>query len=318
MQLIVEQGTDAKDISLPLYIQSQPSKGWLWWMPNIWPSQAAETTIPDPISIPDYITAISSMLATLKSSVLDQLDPPLKYNQVAVSMPDVPGLNRHYPDLFKLSCHLAGLDMFVILIASNQALLYNGVKDWNGPGNEPPPHINFFYLRNMLTISYNPASLAITLHPRDVDGWVSWDPMVNHSTLLGADSVHEITGYWDEVRKLLAEMIGDAPVDYIQLIGSHALHRGLVQVLQDVIASRDNINPAVLDRYIQGNASEQDKEDALFASANHAAIHGRYGMLTGFATCLISPNCPVDDDKQFEEEDWWSILGILNPDFLIP
>lgn len=285
-------------------------------MPNLWPSQAAETTIPIPLPIPDHVIAISSMLATLRSSVLDQLDPPLKYNQVALSIPDIPEPKRGYTNPFKTACHLAGLDMFVILIASNQALLYNDVKDWHGPGNEPPPHINFFYPRNMLTISYNPASLGITLHTRDEEGWVSWDPMVHHSTLLGADSVHETTGYWDEVRELLVEVIGDAPVDYIQLIGSHAHDRSLIQVLQNVIASRGNINPAVIDRYIQGNVSEKDQEAALFASANHAAIRARYGMLTGFETCLIPKRCPVDDDKQFEVDDWWSILGIPNTNFI--
>ncbi|KAF9895296.1 hypothetical protein FE257_000200 [Aspergillus nanangensis] len=266
MQIMVEQGTDVNEISWPLYIQGQQSSpassnSWTWWMPNIWGSQAAEA-----ISIPDHLTAIGAMLATLKSSVLDQLDPPLEYNKVALSLPDILGMNWQYRERFRIPCDLANLEMFGSLITRK-------------------------------TNRY---------------GMIIPDRPVHQSTRLGADSVDEIGGYWDEVRKLLADTIGDAPVDYIQLIGSHAYDSGLVQALQDVIVSRDNINPAVLGRYMQGNASEQDRQDALFTSANHAAIGARYGMLTGFYECDMMPrDCPVDDDKQFVwDDDRWIFMGV--------
>ncbi|KAF9883081.1 hypothetical protein FE257_004115 [Aspergillus nanangensis] len=292
MKLVVEQRAAATDISFLPYIQSlrsahAHSKSWLWWVPNIWPDQAAEALIPDSIPIPDHVTAISSMLAILKSSVLDQLDPPLKYNNIVLSMPDISDRQGEYADQFEISGYLAGLQPFRCWAASRDALYYNGVEDWTGPGNKPPPHIDFFYPRNILTVSYNP------------------------NLTLGADKVDKVIGYWDEVRRLLVDRIRDAPLDYIQLIGSHAYDRGLIQALRDVIGSRDNIDPAVLDRYTQDNASKQNKEEALFASADGAAKVARYGMLGGLEGCFNPYHCPDDDDyEEFEGKDWWSILGV--------
>ncbi|KAL2811820.1 hypothetical protein BDW59DRAFT_155448 [Aspergillus cavernicola] len=204
MQLIVEEGMNPEDTPWPLPAQSQqntfvPSKGWGWWIP--W------ATYPDPIPIPDHYTAIGSMLATLKLSVLDPLEPPLKYNSVYLSVPDIPNADWHYTRRFELPCSLAGLEMLGGRVATSHALRYNGVKDWVGPGDEPPPHIDFFYPRNMLTISYNAASLGITLSTRDA-GWLFTGGRVHQSTRLGADNVNKIMGYWDEVRKLSANIIG--------------------------------------------------------------------------------------------------------------
>jgi hypothetical protein len=90
-------------------------------------------------------------------------------------MPHLDWRHNHY---FELLCSFAGLEMLGTRSASVHVLHYHEIKNWYGPGDEPPPHIDFFYPRNMLTISYNAARLGISLITRDL-GWLFESDRIN-------------------------------------------------------------------------------------------------------------------------------------------
>ncbi|KAJ0426755.1 hypothetical protein BJY00DRAFT_306750 [Aspergillus carlsbadensis] len=288
-----------------------------WWWPVVWAKSRIqdaisppnlEATYPD--RIPDKSIAIATMLSMIKSSVLNPLDPPLKYNKVFLTVPDAPLKNHMIVRRLELPCSLAGLDMLRGSLASRQALRYDGVEDWDGPGIEPPAHIDFYYPRNILTISFNSASLGVSLSTRYLGGI---NPVkAFQSPRHGADKVHTIHGFWDEVQELLATTIADAPVDHILLIGSHSRERGLLQALTTVIEQSGNIDPSLLDRY-RGNASDDDRREALFAAANQATVSARMGMETNYQHCIAPDHCPVDEGG--DEEDWYEILGVSKEPF---
>ncbi|KAL2802613.1 hypothetical protein BJX63DRAFT_414697 [Aspergillus granulosus] len=320
MQLLAEEWAKPYSMFGPIQTQRrQDTDGifqrWRWGLSLwTWPlfeaaSPPAQPTYLNPAAAHDEYASIVSMLSALKSLIFETAQPPLKYHSVYLSIPDIPYAGWRYNHYFKFLCSLAGLEMLGSSSASLHALQYNGVKNWYGPGDEPPPHIDFFYPHNMLTISYNAASLGVSLSTRD-GGWVSTADRVNQSTRHGADNIHAIVGYWDEVRALLLDVIGDAAIDYVLIIGSHAREGDLLQVLQNVITGHGNIDPSVLDRYVQGPAFKENKEADLFASAGQAAVLARFGMQTGYEACLVPDHCPVDDEDIFKHEDWWSILGI--------
>jgi hypothetical protein len=160
----------------------------------------------------------------------------------------------------------------------------------------------------MLAINFNVASLGVSLSTRDL----GCDPVkAFQSPRHGADNIRNIDGFWDEVQELLPTTIGDALMDHILLIGSHAREVGLVQALARVIERSPNIDPALLDRYL-GYESEEEKRDALFAAANQATLSARWGMKSGYVFCIVPDHCPVDKgrDEEFEGVDWYQILGV--------
>jgi hypothetical protein len=287
-----------------------------WWWPVVWAKFRIQNAIsppnldpiyPDPL--PAHYVAIAAMLSDIKSSVLDPLDPPLKYNKVFLSVPDTPPVIYEIVNRFELPCSLAGLEMLGGDLASLHALTYDGVDDWWGPGIEPPAHIDFYYPRTMLTISFNAASLGVSLSTRYLGGR---DPIEAFQTPRhGADNIQHIDGFWDEVQELLARTIADAPVDHILLIGLHAGEVGLVEALARAIERFGHIDPSLLDRY-RGSASEDDRREALFGSANQATWSARSGMKSGYVFCIVPDHCPVDEggDEEFEGVDWYEILGV--------
>jgi hypothetical protein len=321
MKTIIQESIDGEQWPWHHTVETQYIPYTEWWWPVVWARFRIQNAISppnlDPIypePIPDHYIAIASMLSDIKSSVLDPLDPPLKYNKVALSVPDAPALMYEIVNRFELPCSLAGLEMLGGSLASLHALKYDGVDDWWGPGNEPPPHIDFYYPRTMLTISFNAASLGVSLSTRDLG---SRDPVkAFQSSRHGADNVQEIDGVWNEVQELLTTTIGDAPVDHVLLIGSHARDKGLVQVLSSVVEQSGNMNPSLLDRY-RGNASEDDKQEALYASANQATWSARWGMKSGYGFCIVPDHCPVDEggDEELAEVDWYGILGVPKEPF---
>ncbi|KAL2785091.1 hypothetical protein BJX66DRAFT_68086 [Aspergillus keveii] len=302
-------------------IQTQYIPYTKWWWPVVWAKFRVQNAIsppnldpiyPDPI--PEYYIAIAAMLSDLKSSVLDPLDPPLKYNKVFLSVPDAPPFIYEIVNRFELPCSLAGLEMLGGDLASLHALKYDGVDDWWGPGNEPPAHIDFYYPRMMLTISFNAASLGVSLSARYLG---SRDPIeAFQSPRHGADHIQHINGFWDEVQELLARTIADAPVDHILLIGSHAREVSLVEALARAIERSGDIDPSLLDRY-QANASEDDRREELFGSANQATWSARWGMKSGYSFCIVPDHCPVDEggDEEFAGVDWYEILGVPKEPF---
>jgi hypothetical protein len=295
--------------------------GWRsWWDPSTWFSGGAASPPPlsphsDSVLVPEDYAPIVSMLAVVKSMIFDTVKPPLKYRSVYLSIPDIPNAGWRYNGHISILCDLAGLEMLGGSYASLHALHYHGVKHWFGPGDEPPPHIDFFYPRNMLVISYNTASLTISLCTRHL-GVI--DPgRTTQSALHGADNMGAMVGYWDGVQSLISDVIRKTLVDYVLVMGSHAREARLLRVLQDIVADHVNINASVLERYVQGPASKEEREADLFAAAGQAAVSARWGMQTGYIDCIAADDCPVDDEDVFGDENWWEILGVLEDGVMI-
>ncbi|KAL3493944.1 hypothetical protein BJX62DRAFT_59770 [Aspergillus germanicus] len=94
MKTIIQESITGEKQPWHNIIQTQYIPYTEWWWPVVWAKFRVQNAIspsnfdpiyPDPI--PDHYIAVASMLADIRSSVLDPLDPPLKYNKVALSVP---------------------------------------------------------------------------------------------------------------------------------------------------------------------------------------------------------------------------------------
>ncbi|GIJ92509.1 hypothetical protein Asppvi_001787 [Aspergillus pseudoviridinutans] len=242
----------------------------------------------------DWVYTIAAMLSTIKLAALDTLVPPLQYNYVLLTWPDFEADTGHiYKGRFELACRLAGLeDLGRSNIASYYALRNRGTH-----GSDHPA---------MLVISYNAASLGITLNTLlDEDEAFPWplrlvedsDHAAEHA-LLQKDPAK----YWHEVRDLLRMVIGNETVDY-HLLGSHARDHGLFQAVKDVLEGQPDANLSILDRYDPAIPHEnQDKDEPLFTLARKASRAARHGMETGFHVCIELPSCIVSDEEDEHSE----------------
>ncbi|RHZ46014.1 uncharacterized protein CDV56_103778 [Aspergillus thermomutatus] len=239
----------------------------------------------------DWVYAIAAMLSEIKSAALDTLVPPLKYNYVRLTWPDFEADTGHiYKGRFELACRVAGLEgIGQGNIASYYALQHEGTYESDQAA--------------MLVISYNAASLGITLNTLvDGDADCPWplrlvedgDHAAEHA-LLQKDPAK----YWHEVRDLLRTAIGNETVDCLLLLGSHARDPGLFRAVRDVLEGQPGINLSILDRYNPAIPHDsQDEDEPLFTVAREGSIVARYGMETGFYVCIELPSCIASDEEQ--------------------
>ncbi|KAF7168435.1 hypothetical protein CNMCM5623_001488 [Aspergillus felis] len=231
----------------------------------------------------DWIYTIAAMLSEIKSAALDTLVPPLKYNDVYLTWPDfVAGTGHNYKSRFGLACRLAGLEGIGGNVASSHALKHERTYESD--------------LDAMLVISYNAASLGITLNPPlDGDRDFPWPLRLVEDG--GHAAEHELlqkdpAKYWQEVRGLLRTVIGNETVDYLLLLGSHARDPGLFQAVKDVLEGQPDIDLSILDRYNPAIPHDsQDEDEPLFMLARVASMIARVGMETGFQYCIELPSC---------------------------
>ncbi|QKX60477.1 uncharacterized protein TRUGW13939_07622 [Talaromyces rugulosus] len=246
------------------------------------------------------VKAIATMLSDIKSGAMDVLDPPLKYNHVLLSWPDFEYEFAH-ADRIHLASSLAGLNDFHGhgSIASRFALAQEGVskacydpeKDMDDTLCDP----SLPNLPTILVVSYSTASLSLTLHTR-LWGDMPWPERLMDSPALGASfanatSQGDPTEYWIKVRESIASVIGNATIDYILLLGSHARDPELLGAIKGVLDRCGNIGPSIVDRYMEYRSSPDDETSALFAAARGAAVNARIGMETGWKACDEPPWC---------------------------
>jgi hypothetical protein len=247
----------------------------------------------------DSVNAISTMLSDLKSAAMDTLDPPLLYNNVLLTWPDFVS-EYMYKDRFLLATYLAGLDQFRGRgnSVSNSVIRYEGVdvacyEEGRRPMEDECCDPSMPNLPVVLVVSYNAASLGVTLNTRP-DGDLTMPARLAESPTLGASkglsahatSMVESAKYWREVRECIASVIGNSTIDYLILLGSNAQDPNLLQAIKNVIDSRDDIDLSILDRYTAPLSSGDDQNRELFTAARQTAIEARFGMKTGFHACI--------------------------------
>ncbi|KAL3445313.1 hypothetical protein BJX65DRAFT_281493 [Aspergillus insuetus] len=273
---------------------------WAWWYNfPIWRRQLVNHFYPQ--SAPEYfsdewIRAVTAILSEVKSTTMDTLDPPLEFNDVYLSWPDpLYYMRETYKERFQLACHLAGLKTLgnAGTIVSIATLQNEGIDFYPDKLMEDDP-------RAMLLISYNLASLGITLKIRDE--WHFPEPVqVIESPAHGAEHVQhdDPKSYWGQVQELLETTIGDTPVDYVVLIGSHAREPNFLHALEEVFDRHDNIQPSVLERYKGTDFGlGEDKDDLLFLGARAAAATARFGMEEVMDYYCYMPAWCVPDEEE--------------------
>jgi hypothetical protein len=246
------------------------------------------------------VTAIAAMLSDIKRGAMDVLDPPLKYNHVLLSWPDFEYEFAH-TDRIHLASSLAGINDFQWhgSIASRFALAQEGVskacydpeKDMEDTLCDP----SLPNLPTILVVSYNTASLSVTLHTR-LWGEMLWPERLMESPALGASFANatcqgDPTEYWIKVEESIASVIGNTTIDYILLLGSHARDPKLLGAIKGVVDRCGNIDPSILDHYMAYRSSPDDEASELFAAARGAAVNARFGMETDWESCDEPPWC---------------------------
>lgn len=159
-------------------------------------------------------------------------------------------------------------------------------RDWGCDPSRPN-------LPNIIVVNHKAAILGVTFNTRF---WgTPWTARLTENPTLGAgqallgnttDSV-DLASYWTKVEETIASVIGNATVDYLILLGTHARYPDLFEAIRNVINTRDDIDLSILDRYTTTTSSSmQDGEvTALFTGAREAAIEARVGMESGFVLC---------------------------------
>ncbi|KAL3475916.1 hypothetical protein BJX99DRAFT_228852 [Aspergillus californicus] len=238
---------------------------------------------PDPYLPDKWVDIVAdTMLSQIKSDIMTSVHPPLKYFSVVTSWPDFEsGTNSLYSMRFRRACALAGLEHIAGNTVSYYALEYDGIavdesKKWVEQSYKPSGP------QAMLVLSYNAASLDVTLNTRKA-GVVSPTRLLE-SPSHGAFRHNGSEGYWHEVKQLIEDVVQEQVVDHLLLLGSHALNTDFIQVVGEVIKKHDNINSAILGRYISsGEEFVRDEDLPIFAAARQAAVLARRGMETGLS-----------------------------------
>jgi hypothetical protein len=234
-----------------------------WWTLRAWLTTQPETA-PDPYQPDGWVNVVADTLSTIKSDILDPLGST-GYNQVFTIWPDFEsGTGSLYRVRFRLACRRAGLEHLDGEIVSWHALGYNGIvveQDEDEDDKALGP-------RAMLVISYNAASLGITLNIRD--GGIVWPRRLVESPEHGA-ALSNDSAYWGSVKGLLEDVIQDEPVDHLLLLGSHAYNVDVIKAVHDVVEQHENINSSILERYHGQAADARDENLPVFTAARQAA-----------------------------------------------
>jgi hypothetical protein len=239
-----------------------------WWTLRAWlTTQPLPETAPDPYQPDRWVDVVADTLSTIKSEILDPLGST-GYDRVFTTWPDFEaGTGSLYRVRFRLACRRAGLHHLDGEIISWHALGYDGIVVEQG-GDEDDQASG---PRAMLVISYNAASLGITLNIRD--GGIIWPRRLverpEHGAALNNDST-----YWESFKHLLEDVIQDEPVDHILILGSHAYDADLIQAIHDVLEQHENINSSILERYHGPSANIHDEYLPVFMAARQAAAVG--------------------------------------------
>ncbi|KAL2782791.1 hypothetical protein BJX66DRAFT_161698 [Aspergillus keveii] len=227
-----------------------------WWALKAWLYTPDRPTSPDPYQPNKWVDIVAGMLSSVKNDILDASSTLLRYNGVFTSWPDFEAnTGSLYSMRFRTACHQAGLDHLDGDIVSYLGLSSDGIL--LEESDESP--------FSMLVISYNAASLGITLIIRD-DGLV-WPGRLVESPESGAARRH-VTGYWDNIKELLEAVVHDSVVDHLLLLGDHAYDPGLIMVINDMIMANNNINSSILDRY---HSKGVDMDLPVYTAARQAA-----------------------------------------------
>ncbi|KAL3441088.1 hypothetical protein BJX65DRAFT_289319 [Aspergillus insuetus] len=246
----------------PLFIRD-----W-WWALRAWYGIDTET-VPDPYQPDGWVDVVADTLSSIKSDILNPLGST-GYDQIFTTWPDFEASTGSlYRVRFRLACRRAGFEHLDGEIVSWHALGYDGIvleqdEDEDDEALDP---------RAMLVISYNAASLGITLNIRD--GGVVWPRRLIESLEHGAAQSNGSSAYWDSVKLLLGEVIQDEPVDHILLLGSHAYEADLIRAVQDVVEQHENIKASILERYHGQAVDARDENLPMFMAARQAAAVAR-------------------------------------------
>lgn len=219
----------------------------------------------------EWVYAVAAMLSNIKSVAMDPVNPPLQYNHVLLTWPDFEADTGHiYKDRFRLACHLAGLEQ---LPRSNVVSFYALQSEWVDQNPSA-----------MLVISYNAASLGITLKYRSPDS-IAFPEQLVESPQHGAEHTLRDTDparYWAEVKVLLETVIGTRTVDCLLLLGSHAPDPSLLQAIKDVVQRHQESDPSIPNCcMLSVSQGEGDEDSPMFTAARRASEVARIGMETG-------------------------------------
>ncbi|KAL2813981.1 hypothetical protein BJX63DRAFT_207085 [Aspergillus granulosus] len=272
---------------------------WAWWYNLlIWRRELVNGFYhqnPPEYFSDDWIRAITAMLSEVKSAAVDPIDPKLDFNEVSLSWPDaLYGTRQIHEERFRLACYLAGLKSirYAGTIVSKAALEYEGVDIYGDELSPAEP-------TTVLVISYNAASLGITLWTREV--YNDLQPLrAIESPAYGADYAQygDSRKYWAQAQDLMEDIIKGEPVDYVLLLGSHSQDPTLLNALKEVIDHHNNIQLSVMDRYLLPDLDlQQDKNRLLFYGARAAAAIARVGIETNFEYCWQPDWCILDEEE---------------------
>jgi hypothetical protein len=240
-----------------------------WWRTlRAWlTTRPLPETAPDPYQPDGWVDIVADSLSTIKSNILDPLGST-GYDRVFTTWPDFEaGTGSLYRVRFRLACRRAGLEHLDGEIVSWHALGYDGIVVEQGEDEGEDDEASG--PRAMLVISYNAASLGITLNIRD--GGIVWPRRLVESPDHGAALNNGSSAFWESVKGLLGDVIQDEPVDHILILGSHAYDADLIQAVHDVVGQHENINSSILGRH-RGQATDtRDENCPVFMTARQAA-----------------------------------------------
>ena len=146
-------------------------------------------------------------------------------------------------------------------------------------------------INTVLAITYSGASLGVTSLTR----WLGslYPNRVSENFDHGAESVLRAGNphqYWKDVKSFIEEGIENEKIDYLMMLGSHAMDPDLLRVIKEVFEARGNMKPWM--RYL---AQLRDPDEHLFAAARGAAETARVGMVNGFDACWVPDVCEQSD-----------------------
>ncbi|KAL4887623.1 hypothetical protein BJY04DRAFT_212652 [Aspergillus karnatakaensis] len=253
----------------------------------------------------DWTKTVASMLREIKIQALDTVQPPLKFNDMYISLPDfIDRTMGTYSTRFRLASHIAGLRLSSSpgLIASNAALLLEGL----GGGDlinttATTPSV-------VLAVSYNAASFGATLQVRDDD--MFWPEVVVERPIHGADRVPSDSDgerkYWNGIKGIIERVIGNETVDHVLLLGSHARDDRLLNALKEVSEAQNNFARGLLNRYLRSGTEIGTGENNLtFTGARGAARIARVYMENDGTGFCWEPSWCIEeyDDTKIEHAE---------------
>ncbi|KAE9369794.1 hypothetical protein N431DRAFT_560537 [Stipitochalara longipes BDJ] len=234
------------------------------------------------------VAALTEMLLDLKASIFAL--ERLKYPSIFLSIPDTIRLSSQAAcNRFQIAAQQAGLEILRPCTSTSSSTLYYH-RIWDCFDDEELDLSCRGDIKMPLTISYTGSSLAAGILQRD-DGMLEISRKsldLNLGAKSGLKSEDEVS-YWNSVKKLIIEAIGDEEVDALFLLGEDNKDAKFREVIQEILEER-GFRKTI--EQMMGGFGEH-LGDGLWYGARGAAVVARRMMWQGEDACLPNAWCEI-------------------------